>query len=138
MPLQDQVYEGSYRIWTPALAHPGYHEIVWVVMHDSAQDQVYAGLHSSIVRFGYRLAWTSKDYLIYRWGGTAAQLTANAAARRLGGGDGAGELNADAQLRGHPSTGHRRRGAVAAQQVFIAVAVLAIACQAISGAGGTA
>ena len=81
MPLQDQVYEGSYRIWTPALAHPGYHEIVWVVMHDSSQDQVYAGLHSSIVRFGYRLAWTNNDYLIYRWGGTAAQLAANA---RLG------------------------------------------------------
>ena len=77
VPLQDQVYEGSYRIWTPALAHPGYHEIVWVVMHDSSQDQVYAGLHPSIVRFGYRLAWTNKDYFIYRWGGTAAQLAAN-------------------------------------------------------------
>jgi len=79
VPLQDEVYEGSYQIWEPALAHPGYHEIAWVVMRDSSQDEVYAGLHASIVRDGYRLAWTNHDYLIYRWGGSAAQLAANAA-----------------------------------------------------------
>jgi hypothetical protein len=78
VPLPDQVYEGSYRLWEPALAHPGYHRIAWVVMHDSPQDEVYAGLRGSIVRYGYRLAWTNGDYLIYRWGGTAAQLAANA------------------------------------------------------------
>jgi hypothetical protein len=78
VPLQDQVYEGSYRLWTPALAHPGYHEIAWVVMHDSPLDEVYTGLHGSIVRYGYRLAWTNGDYLIYRWGGSTAQLAANA------------------------------------------------------------
>jgi hypothetical protein len=78
VPLQDQVYEGSYRLWTPALVHPGYHEIVWVVMHDSSQDEVYTGLRGSIVRYGYRLVWTNHDYLIYRWGGTAARLAANA------------------------------------------------------------
>lgn len=78
VPMQDQVYEGSYRIWGPSLAHPGYHEIAWVVMHHSSQDEVYAGLHASIVRYGYRLAWTNHDYLIYRWSGTAAQLAANA------------------------------------------------------------
>jgi hypothetical protein len=78
VPLQQQVYEGSYRLWAPALAHPGYHNIIWVVMHDSAEDQVYAGLRASIVRYGYRLDWTNKDYLIYQWGGTAAQLAANA------------------------------------------------------------
>jgi hypothetical protein len=81
VPLQQQVYEGSYRLWTPALAHPGYHNIVWVVMHDSAEDQVYAGLHASIARYGYRLVWTNNDYLIYKWAGTAARLAANA---RLG------------------------------------------------------
>jgi hypothetical protein len=78
VPLQDQVYEGSYRLWTPALEHPGYHSIVWVVMHESAEDQVYAGLHASIVRYGYRLVWTNNDYLIYHWAGTADQLAANA------------------------------------------------------------
>ncbi|MGD0609216.1 MAG: hypothetical protein ABSA53_37260 [Streptosporangiaceae bacterium] len=78
VPFPDQVYEGSYRIWGPALAHPGYHEIAWVVMRDSSQDEVYTGLHASIVRYGYRLAWTNHDYLIYRWGGTAARLAANA------------------------------------------------------------
>jgi hypothetical protein len=82
VPLQDQVYEGSYQVWGPALAHPGYHEIAWVVMHASATDEVYAGLRATIVRYGYRLAWTDKDYLIYRWGGTQAELDANA---RLGG-----------------------------------------------------
>jgi hypothetical protein len=79
VPLQDQVYEGSYRLWAPALAHPGYHEIAWVVMHDSSQDEVYTGLRASIVRYGYRLAWTNGEYLIYQWGGSAAQLAANAA-----------------------------------------------------------
>jgi hypothetical protein len=43
---------------------------------------VYAGLRGSIVRYGYRLAWTNNDYLVYRWAGTPAELTANA---RLGG-----------------------------------------------------
>jgi hypothetical protein len=79
VPLQNQVYEGSYRLWVPALAHPGYHEIAWVVMHVSSQDEVYTGLRGPIVRYGYRLAWTNGDYLIYRWGGSAAQLAANAA-----------------------------------------------------------
>ena len=61
------------------MAHPGYHSIVWVVMHESAEDQVYAGLHAAIVRYGYRLAWTNNDYLSTTTGpGTAAQLTANA------------------------------------------------------------
>jgi hypothetical protein len=90
VPLQDQVYEGSYRIWQPSLAHPGYHSIVWVVMHRTTQDQVYAGLRLSIVRYGYRLAWKNADYLIYRWGGSAARLVANArlgiAAHPAGGG----------------------------------------------------
>jgi hypothetical protein len=78
VPLQDQVYEGSYRLWSPTLAHPGYHQIVWVVMHDSPQDKVYTALRAPIVRYGYRLAWGNGDYLIFRWGGTAAQLAGNA------------------------------------------------------------
>jgi hypothetical protein len=82
VPLPDQVYEGSYQVWGPALAHPGYHEITWVVMHAATADEVYAGLRGSIVRYGYRLAWTNNDYLVYRWAGTPAELTANA---RLGG-----------------------------------------------------
>jgi hypothetical protein len=96
VPFQDEVYEGSYRIWSPALAHPGYHEIAWVVMRDSSQDEVYTALRASIVRYGYRLAWTNHDYLIYRWGGTAAQLAANA---RLGSG-GAGTARTAALARG--------------------------------------
>ncbi len=81
VPLQHQVYEGSYQVWGPALAHPGYHEIAWVVMHASATDEVYTGLRTSIAGYGYRLVWTNHDYLIYRWGGTPAGLAANA---RLG------------------------------------------------------
>jgi hypothetical protein len=77
VPLQKQVYEGSYRIWAPSLAHPDFHGIAWVVMHDSTQDQVYTSLHASITTHGYRLAWSNGDYLIYKWGGTAAQLAAN-------------------------------------------------------------
>jgi hypothetical protein len=77
VPLQNQVYEGSYRIWAPSLAHPDFHGVMWIVMHNSTEDQVYTTLHATVVVHGYRLAWTNGDYLIYKWGGTAARLAAN-------------------------------------------------------------
>lgn len=77
VPLQNQVYEGSYRIWAPSLAHPDFHGIMWIVMHNSTEDQVYTTLHATVVVHGYRLAWTNGDYLIYKWRGTAARLAAN-------------------------------------------------------------
>jgi hypothetical protein len=78
VPLGDQVYEGSYRLWAPALSNPSGHDIAWIVMRDetSHYDQVYTGLYGSTLIDGYRLAWRNHDYLIYKWRGTAAQLAA--------------------------------------------------------------
>jgi hypothetical protein len=78
LPLQNQVYEGSYRLWEPALSNPSGHDIAWIVMRDESShyDGVYATLHGSTLIDGYRLAWQNHDYLIYTWRGTAAQLAA--------------------------------------------------------------
>ena len=67
VPIQDQVYEGSYRQWLPALADPSGHDIAWIVMrteHDDT-DQVYKQLFGSSLLDGYRLVWRDHDYLIY-------------------------------------------------------------------------
>jgi hypothetical protein len=78
IPLQDQVYEGSYRIWAPTLSNPSGHDIFWIVMRaeTSHVDQVYTDLYGTTMIDGYRLAWRNHDYLIYEWRGTAAQLAA--------------------------------------------------------------
>ncbi len=78
VPLQDQVYEGSYRIWAPTLSDPSGHGIVWIVMRaeTSHVDQVYTDLYGTTLIDGYQLAWRNHDYLIYKWRGTAAQLAA--------------------------------------------------------------
>jgi hypothetical protein len=78
IPLEDQVYEGSYRIWAPALSNPSGHGIFWIVMRDETahHDQVYTALYGSTLIDGYRLVWRNHDYLVYKWRGTAAQLAA--------------------------------------------------------------
>jgi hypothetical protein len=81
VPLQDQVYEGSYQIWQPSLADPSGHDITWIVMHKSTGDQVYAALHGSYLIDGYRVVWQNHDYLIFKWRGTAAELTARQRSR---------------------------------------------------------
>jgi hypothetical protein len=76
IPLGNQVYEGSYRIWAPTLSNPSGHNIMWIVMRDETdhQDEVYTSLHDSTLIDGYRLVWQNHDYLVYKWRGTAAQL----------------------------------------------------------------
>ena len=78
IPLGNQVYEGSYRIWAPTLSNPSGHNIMWIVMRDETdhQDEVYTSLHGSTLIDGYRLVWQNHDYLVYKWRGTAAQLAA--------------------------------------------------------------
>ncbi len=67
VPMQEQVYEGSYRLWPPALANPSGHGIAWIVMRRESnhQDQVYKHLFGSTLIDGYRLVWHNHDYLIY-------------------------------------------------------------------------
>jgi hypothetical protein len=81
VPLQDQVYEGSYQIWRPSLADPSGHDITWIVMRKTSGDQVYAGLGGSYLIDSYRVVWRNHDYLIYKWRGTAAELTAHQRSR---------------------------------------------------------
>jgi hypothetical protein len=68
VPVTDQVYEGSYRKWAPALANPSGHGITWIVMRDEPghPDQVFTALHGSTLIDGYRLAWSNASYLIYQ------------------------------------------------------------------------
>jgi hypothetical protein len=69
IPLQDQVYEGSYRIWTPALSNPSGHGISWIVMRTESndKDQVYMSLYGSTLIDGYRQVWRNHDYVIYEF-----------------------------------------------------------------------
>ena len=87
IPMQDQVYEGSYRLWEPALANPSGHGIAWIVMRteQNDRDQVYKDLFGSSLIDGYRLVWRDHDYVIYaspkaisRW--HQGRLTAGSAA----------------------------------------------------------
>jgi hypothetical protein len=68
VPVTDQVYEGSYRKWAPALANPSGHGITWIVMRDEPgnPDQVFTALHGSTLIDGYRLAWSNANYLVYQ------------------------------------------------------------------------
>jgi hypothetical protein len=81
VPLHDQVYEGSYQIWQPSLADPSGHDITWIVMHKTIGDQVHAALDGSYLIDRYRVVWQNHDYLIYKWRGTAAELTARQRSR---------------------------------------------------------
>jgi hypothetical protein len=69
IPMQDQVYEGSYRIWQPALSNPSGHGIAWIVMRTESNDadQVYKGLYGSTLIDGYRQVWRNHDYVIYEF-----------------------------------------------------------------------
>jgi hypothetical protein len=71
VPLQDQVYEGSYRIWQPAISNPSGHHITWIVMRTetSHTDQVYKALFGSTLIDGYRQAWRNHDYIVYEFKG---------------------------------------------------------------------
>jgi hypothetical protein len=67
IPLQDQVYEGSYQIWPPALSNPSGHGISWIVMRTESnhEDQVDKSLYGSSLIDGYRQVWRNHDYIIY-------------------------------------------------------------------------
>jgi len=78
VPMQEQVYEGSYRLWPPALANPSGHGIAWIVMRRESnhQDQVYKHLFGSTLIDGYRLVWHNHDYLIYASQKTVTEMAA--------------------------------------------------------------
>jgi hypothetical protein len=67
VPTQEQVYEGSYRIWRPALLNPSGHRITWIVMRTEHNhvDQVYRDLFGSTLIDGYQKVWGNSDYIVY-------------------------------------------------------------------------
>jgi putative flippase GtrA len=79
VPAQDQVYEGSYRLWQPALANPAGHHIAWIVMRTERGDAdlVDRSLAGSTLIDGYRRVWSDADYDIYASRRVAARLRAS-------------------------------------------------------------
>lgn len=65
--LVNNLYEGSYKQWLPALANPRQSQVLWIVMRHSAgsTDMVYHQLANSAQLETYRLVYQNSDYYIY-------------------------------------------------------------------------
>src|SRR5262249_43625347 len=63
--LGDNVYEGSYREWLPALADPQAHDIKWIVMRYAGPDQVAEALGRSPKLRPYTRVYQNAQYRIY-------------------------------------------------------------------------
>lgn len=88
IPLNQIVYEGSFRQWGPDLADPVGHGIRWIYMRQAPgnQDQVYQRLHGTAELHGYHLVYRDPARLIYRRdapSGMAANIPANPAQSRV-------------------------------------------------------
>jgi hypothetical protein len=83
VPAQEQVYEGSYRIWGPSLANPSGHYIAWIVMRTEHNhvDSVYKALYGSTLIDGYQRVWSNPDYIIYASDHVARTLRVRSADR---------------------------------------------------------
>jgi glycosyltransferase involved in cell wall biosynthesis/putative flippase GtrA len=112
VPMEDQVYEGSYRMWLPALSNPSGHHIVWVVMRQTPNnlDLVYKSLYGTTAMDGYTKVYANGDLIIYaspqgvRQIREASRLAAARAAARAVRHDPAPPALADspAQVQSHP------------------------------------
>lgn len=68
IPLRDTIYEGSYRLWEPALQDPVGQGIQWIVMRHDGQfepDRVYTGLFNKPVLDSFNKVFENKGYAIY-------------------------------------------------------------------------
>jgi len=65
VPTSNNIYEGSYKLWQPALKDPIRSHIVWIVMSNSQADQVFTSLHNSPALKPYRLVYNHLNYKIY-------------------------------------------------------------------------
>jgi hypothetical protein len=66
IPLRDNIYEGSYRLWGPALKDPQAHDIQEIVMrHSDPPDEVYRDLFKSAALRGYKLSYKNDGYYIF-------------------------------------------------------------------------
>jgi len=63
----DNIYEGSYRLWEPALENPSAQHIEWVVMRAGDQpDKVYDALNESSAMDQYELVYQNSDYYVFK------------------------------------------------------------------------
>ncbi|MDB5186600.1 MAG: hypothetical protein JWM07_72 [Candidatus Saccharibacteria bacterium] len=68
IPLRNNVYEGSYRLWEPALQDPAGHDIQWIVMRHDGQfepDRVFTSLSNKPALNSYSVAFKNEGYVIY-------------------------------------------------------------------------
>jgi hypothetical protein len=67
LPLSEEVYEGSYRLWTPSLRDPAGEHINWIYMTRLGNDQVYEALHNSPrLKASYIRVFSDGTHEIYR------------------------------------------------------------------------
>ena len=60
------LYEGSFRLWEPALADPAGNDIHWIVMRGTDQaDKVYQTLNGTPTLDSYRLVYQNDTYYVY-------------------------------------------------------------------------
>lgn len=63
----ENVYEGSFKLWKPALRDPAGNGIKWIVMrHTSQPDDVYTSLGDSGSLDGYTRVYANDTYYIYQ------------------------------------------------------------------------
>lgn len=68
IPLSDCIYEGSFRLWEPALQDPANNDIQLIVMRHAGQlqpDKVYRQLYNTEALAAYDLAFENDAYYIY-------------------------------------------------------------------------
>jgi hypothetical protein len=63
--LSNNLYEGTYKKWQPALHDPQAAHVTWIVMRRSPDDQVYRSLHDAPQLKHYQLMYQNDDYQIY-------------------------------------------------------------------------
>lgn len=65
--LGENIYEGSYQLWEPALKDPAAHDIRWIVMRGGDKpDKVYIALHGSPQLDEYALVFSNDTYQVYK------------------------------------------------------------------------
>jgi hypothetical protein len=82
VPIGQTIYEGSYRLWAPALQNPAGCGISWIYMSRSSTDEVWQSLHGSPQLSSYVLVYDDGARMIYRSSGSGvADVTITAAGR---------------------------------------------------------
>lgn len=61
------IYEGSNKLWEPALHSPAEHDIQWIIMRrGDVPDRVYQTLNGSSQLDSYTLAYSNDTYFVYK------------------------------------------------------------------------